>query len=300
MWKKFHLGWLMVSILLCAPNAVAQMSRHAFEAVRDETLIVDTEDGQTLRGELRHIDDERAVVLTKEGEIYEVSLSQVKHLRVDRAQPKAPESTAQERKEVEAHRYLSEPSSTGYFDTSEQREIQNPYLGASQPTVRDPDGLRLTSSDYARYSEMLEQSRNKRVVGWSFFATGAGFLMLMALQIRDARAANLNPRVGAIAAVGSITSAIGLPVAIAGRQQYRRAAEFAEQAALNRHAIEREAAEESAQRFQNDDTLFAPNLSPNASEARESNDPAAQESDDLRTMDGAKEEEVMHAGSSEE
>lgn len=267
MWKKLSLSLLMALLLCAASNASAQISRHAFEAVAQETLIIERTDGEILKGSLRHVDDERVIVLSEDGDIHDILLADVQRLRVDRARTDAPQtrasstapsSTASSSAKQESS-YFDAEASDGYFGTQASPAPYNPYRADPPPTTYQAhNGLRLSYEDFAYYQTMIDESRNKRVIGWSFFATGAGFLMLMAMQIHDARALNEKPRVGALAAVGAITTAVGLPIAIAGRHQYRRAGAFAEQAAAERRALEEEARQKARQKESQNSRKDAP------------------------------------------
>src|SRR5690625_6051328 len=81
MWKKLSLSLLMALLLCAASNASAQISRHAFEAVAQETLIIERTDGEILKGSLRHVDDERVIVLSEDGDIHDILLADVQRDR---------------------------------------------------------------------------------------------------------------------------------------------------------------------------------------------------------------------------
>lgn len=241
---------LCLAALLFSIHAAAHPSRTAFEAVATEPLIVERNDGIRVYGTLAHVDDTRVVLVDSEGEVHEISLDDVARLRVDRTTD-AHKTNASTPANNDAK--TSEPP--GYFDTDSARQG---YVDPAEPQTSDfeggsdaqgenpfaghpyePTGVRyrlnlLSYQDYAAYQSMLDASQYKRMVGWSLFASGLGFFALMTLQVRDARRAHQQPQVRAFATLGALTTLVGLPVAIAGRQQYKRAQRFAENAATYR------------------------------------------------------------------
>lgn len=250
-----RVGLVLTVLFVGMLGAHAQVSYHAFEAVADERLSVELRDGETIEGALRYVDDVRAVMMSEAGDVQEFALEDVARLRV--ISPPSSTSSAPDQPEEGAETAKSSApknTSTPRFDTpfSPVPRSENGYLPDAQMPQRNPfqgttssyeaprHGLVLTRTDYAAYQEMISQSRTKRVVGWSFFATGVAFLMVLVAEVHDARQWGVKPRVGGLAAVGAVSSLVGLPIAIAGRQQYKRAGRMAEQAAAARAKIEQE------------------------------------------------------------
>lgn len=251
--RMLQLGLVLWIALSCMTSAHAQVSYHAFEAVANERLSVELQDGERLEGDVRHIDEARVVLVSASGDVHEIALENVARLRVVSAEKSTSSADTSKSARAETDKssapedtttpdfdmpFSPVPTSGGGYLSEASTAQRNPFQGTGYTPPRH--GLVLTQQDYAAYQKMISQSRVKRVVGWSFFATGVAFLMVMVAEVHDARQWGVKPRVGGLAAVGAVTSLVGLPIAIAGRQQYKRAGELAEQAAAARAKIEEE------------------------------------------------------------
>lgn len=258
-------SWLSSFLILCiATTSLAQVTRHAFEAVATEELSVELQDGERVQGQLRYVDDERAVILSDAGDVRDIELKDVSRLRLASSDPKrAPskaeaggDATERAQKHVEESLSAAEDadesfhqrgSTTGYLD-----ERSSGYLSSNDPSTHNPfarptsaQGLlpdsqpwMLSTIDYEQYRSMLRGSRVKRVIGWSLFATGAVFLTGAIQAANRARRYNDEFKYPGMFVFGAVSALTGLPIAVAGRQQYRRAGEFAREAAEGRAAIE--------------------------------------------------------------
>lgn len=248
--------WLLSILILCvAATSLAQVTRHAFEAVDTEDLSVELRDGELMQGQVRHVDDERAVLLSEDGEVREVLLKDVAHLRV---KPKTGEdATERAKKRVDESIKAAEDAeqsapqrtpSTGYVDerssgylSSSDASTESPFMRAYEDhaTAHRSQRLTLSAIDYGHYQTMIRGSRVKRVIGWTLVATGAVLLAGAIYAANEARRYGDEFENEGFVIFGALHTLTGLPVAIAGRQQYRRAAEFAEEAAKGRASIDK-------------------------------------------------------------
>lgn len=257
--------WLLSTLILCvATTSLAQVTRYSFEAVATENLEVELGAGQKIHGQLRHVDDERAVILSDDGEVREVSFKDVAHLRVrsKSEDPTASKATAGESATERAQRQVdesikraegadqsfakSEPNA-GYFEDGSSGYLSSPSASTDSPFSRayhdqSPQqwnqGMTLSAIDYGHYRAMVRGSRVKRGIGWSMFATGVLFLTGAVHAASEARRHGYDDDYPGLVVFGALNTLVGLPVAIAGRQQYRRAAEFAREASEGRASIE--------------------------------------------------------------
>lgn len=290
---------LFLAALFLSVHANAHPSRAAFEAVAAEALIVERVDGTRVQGTLAHIDDARAILVDEDGEVHDIALESVTRLRVAKPVAAAGKISASTNdpsvSSTQTSGYFDkEPGSEGYLTPEQAADSENPFAGHPYEAPNARYGVSLLSyQDYTTYQSMLDASQYKRMVGWSLFATGLGFLALMTAQVRDARRVHQKPRVRAFATVGGLTTAVGLPVAIAGRQQYKRAQRFAENAAVHR----RQAFDDARKR---DAALQAPEAPPARSEIGYTRDHIQPLNEDASNEDAPNEDETLNQSAPDE
>ncbi len=228
MMKRLWMPICWAFVVMALSNiAYAQLSKDAFDAVANKHVEITVQDEQKLRGSFVKVGDTTAVFVTDGGDVQEFALGDVTQLRVvtDTAKAESIEPSQAAAKQPYSPYTSQEPS--GYLPPPNR----HPYVYANQFEYGG-----LTAQDYREFQDRMRSSRIQRGIGWTLFAVGA--MLVIDGWANTNEAYGYNPRKAqAMVVTGMVTTFVGLPIAIAGRHQYRAAQEFAEEAAQARREL---------------------------------------------------------------